>query len=723
MMTLGTVQQPPAFRNPPVVQNPNFEAYGPYAELFKSGTMNINLESLNSENIETNINEIFNILLDGIETDQVQHMKIYVTFCDNVTIPLVIFDYFINLIFWKLPILAGDRLTSKFFSFELDGFTQYTIKSYIDTLFLDAHRTEYANIWINNTIDDTMVEFTRIDKFSEFIMNTFNNEDTIDLMNTDEVFYDAIHHDISNVPLEDVKSEGEHAMEVAVDRIIKSKWHFAAPYFRSKQGINKKQYREYEIGVGVKPRGDGTIFPMAINKPYVNGALNDFGPLVMDASVARQSQIMSKHNVSNSGAFARVLGINNLCTKIHPDPHYVCNTKNFLEITVTDETILKRLSNRYYRFSKNGIEYKIPPNPMKANHLIGKKILLRSPLTCASHARGEGYCYRCYGDLAYVNNDINPGKFAAEELSSQLTQRLLSAKHLLEASVRRMEWCKEMHMYFDLDCNTITLLNDFDYKKFKLIIDADDIETDDEYDTFEYNMSIKQFYVQDPNGVVSRICTQSFDDIYISTGLVSVMNKKKLVDGKYTIDMDKLDEDIDLFLIKISNIELSQALNDVISCIDLQPVFTKLKTKDALAQKLLFDVCRSGLVIDSVHLEVLLSNQVRSSDDILEMPEWEYENAQYQMITLNSALTYNPSVTISLEYKKLSSALRLPMTFRKRKPSPVDLLYMIQPQNYMNAEFKEPDVIDDGPVAPFVIHADPNYIPGTDQDDDSLDTD
>ena len=41
------------------------------------------------------------------------------------------------------------------------------------------------------------------------------------------------------------------------------------------------------------------------------------------------------------------------------------------------------------------------------NELVGKTIFLRSPITCASASRGDGVCYRCYGDIAYTNADIN----------------------------------------------------------------------------------------------------------------------------------------------------------------------------------------------------------------------------------------------------------------------------------------------------------------------------
>lgn len=709
-------------QNPTVIQNPNYDLYGPYISLFQNnGIMNIDLSQIDRSNIDIHFNSILSILRDGVETDQVQNMKIYARYVDGVLIPFSIFDYFINLIFWYLPTSCGDPLTSRFFIFESDGFTQKSIKSYVDNLFLETHRTEYSNIWLNNVIDNAIYKFKYIDEFSMYFMNTFNNEDTITLMSMDKEFYDAIHCDVSNVPIEDVKSVGEKATDVAIDRIIKSGFHWAAPYFLAKQGINKKQYREFQVNVGTKPDGNGNVFPAVINRSYSNGAVNSYEAMIMDAEVARVSQILQKNNVGTSGALARIMGINNLDTKMHPDPKYICNTKNYVEIEVTDEKVLMKLKNRYYRFSKNGIEWKIPSNPMLQKGLIGKRILLRSPITCASAARGEGYCYRCYGDLAYTNNDINPGKFAAEELSAQLTQRLLSAKHLLETSVRTMNWTPEFYNYFNVECNVITTMEEFDYKKFKLIINAESIDYEDELDSFEYNMFVKEFGIQLPNGTIYTVHTENFDDIYIAKELSDIMSKKKIIDDNYVINMDTLNG-IGLFIVKISNVELSQALEDVISCIDRQSVINILQTKDAVLQKLIHDVNKSGLDTESVHLEVLLSNQCRSKDNILENSQWEYENEPYQMLALKDALTNHPSIGISLEFNKQAKALYNPLSYKKHKPSVVDLFYMEQPQNYMSSE-PQPTVkrADDESIKPFTIHADPNFVPAGTVVDDELD--
>ena len=91
---------------------------------------------------------------------------------------------------------------------------------------------------------------------------------------------------------------------------------------------------------------------------------------------------------------------------------------------------------RFYRFNEKGIEYLLDAE--KDQHLIGQTLLFRSPQTCASAARGNGICYRCYGNLAYANRNINIGQIAAEQLSSIYTQTLLSAKHLLESAIIKM---------------------------------------------------------------------------------------------------------------------------------------------------------------------------------------------------------------------------------------------------------------------------------------------
>jgi hypothetical protein len=109
-------------------------------------------------------------------------------------------------------------------------------------------------------------------------------------------------------------------------------------------------------------------------------------------------------------------------------------------------------------------------------------------------------------------------------------------------------------------------------------------------------------------------------------------------------------------------------------------------TKDEALQRIVDLVIEGGLDIDAVHLEVILSNQIVDANDILKKPNWNDPNAQYKMLTLNQALTNNPSVIISLLYKDLNKTLYNPLTFTKNAPSFFDLFFHEQPQVYMQQD-------------------------------------
>ena len=84
------------------------------------------------------------------------------------------------------------------------------------------------------------------------------------------------------------------------------------------------------------------------------------------------------------------------------------------------------LGRHYYEIDENGEKVSELKTVTKDSDLIGKKIGLRSPVTCC----GKHVCATCYGrELSAVNKDINTGLTGTLKLTEPLTQRLLSAKH------------------------------------------------------------------------------------------------------------------------------------------------------------------------------------------------------------------------------------------------------------------------------------------------------
>ena len=111
-------------------------------------------------------------------------------------------------------------------------------------------------------------------------------------------------------------------------------------------------------------------------------------------------------------------------------------------------------------------------------------------------------------------------------------------------------------------------------------------------------------------------------------------------------------------------------------------------TKDIILQEFVTAVLNGGLNVDASHLEVLLSNQIREGldeDKILQMPHWEFDETEYALINLDTALKNNPSITTTLEYQKVSKTLYSPLSYKKTSPSQMDLFFMNKPQEFMTS--------------------------------------
>lgn len=667
--------------------------YGVYADVIEKGKATVFSKDITKENWELHYNSILNILRDGIDTDVVKYNFVEVIFDNGESVELSIPDYWYNLIMWYVVVAVDRKIQPKHIFFD-EAITRRTIKKYIDKFFIDENLSILPNISLNNIIDDCMFRYGQIDEFSYFLSNTINLEDFRDLMNENQEFYDILHLNLENVPLDIVKQEGMKYTKRAVE-LIKDSDHCLSNFFKAGEGVNIKQFKEFAINIGTKPDGNGGVYPTIINKNFITGGVNDTLSFYIESSTGRTAQIIVDGNVGSSGHFARLLGLNNSDSFIHPDPNYDCHTANYQILTIKDGNMLRKLENRYYRLNPNGMEYKIT---LDDNNLIGQTIYLRSPMTCASAAKGHGICHKCYGDLAFVNRDINIGKMAAELISSVITQRMLSAKHLLEAAVRKMKWSQGFSDLFEVEFNIIKLSPNIDITGYKLEIVTDDIELQSEEDTEDsFNEYITKFRVLSPNGEAIEIFTSDLDNLYITYDLNKIM-EENYDENVILLDLDKL-EDTPLFGLEICNNDLSRILDKVTSILNKKQVTTSFNRHEWL-QALLEALNEGGLDVNSVHAEIILMNQIRSDEDILLMPEWEYPNESYRILTLRGALENNPSVTVSLTYEYISKTLASPLTFRKTKPSYMDLFFMEQPQKFLK----------DGPLESIIREVDENGL-------------
>lgn len=694
----------------------NYKNYYVYAENIKNKTKPVVYvpNDLSINNIDDHINGICNILKDGVETDYIHKFRICVEWENDIKCDLSISDYWINLFMWSMILKTNHPIRPKhiFFSTELK---KKNIKKFIDKYILTLeNKINIGIVQLNHIIADGLWYFSYIEQFAYYLANTINNEDDIDLMRHSSLFEELIHCVLKGYPIEQVKDEGMKRTNQAIDLIKNSEdiigyEHGLTNSFKASEAINPRQYKEASLNIGTKPNGQGGVFPYVIDKNFKTGGVNDPISYFIESSAARLAQIYSKNNVGESGDFARLVGLNNTDTILNPDPEYSCMSQHFIKFEIKSQKHLSMIKNRCYRDNPRGIDHYIDQDD---SSMVGKTVYLHSPMTCASNSSGHGICRKCYGNLYYINQNINAGKIASEILTSQLTQTLLSAKHLLETKIVAMKWNPEFKEWFDIDINAIKLSEsldaDTDLKKWTMIIDPDDVQLvneeedaisyDDEGneilsdmdDSGVYNEYITSFILRSPSGQDIVCGSEEQTELYISNELNRAIRKKASnTDGKVNIPLVNLTDKI-LFYIKINNNEISKTMNDIINVINKSSITEKMN-KDQALQSIVDLIIDGNLSIDAIHLEVILSNQIVKPDDILTKPNWNDPNAKHRMLTLNQALTNNASVIISLLYKDLHRVLYNPLTFTKHAPSFFDLFFCEQPQVYMSDDLYTED--------------------------------
>lgn len=661
----------------------NYQNYGPFESLVRNGYQEVNTSDINIDNYSRYFNGLLNIMRDGIEQEDVQALKIGFILADGNFVKFTLTDAWFNLIFWTFPIYIGEPVTVKHLV-DTRAITKKYIKDYFNMLIKD-HTIDIDFITLNNLIDETIYKLKFIDEFAMYLANTVNFRDTLDLMEKYPEFNASIHADLSGVPIEDVKSVGMDYTYTQI-KYIKENDHCLRDSFVSSEAISPKQFKEVSVNIGTKPDGRGGVFPYIINNSFMNGGVSDPESYVIDSSVGRTAQVLQKMNVGTSGAFARLLETNNLDTFFNTDQNYVCDTKNLIEVFIKDASWLSMYDKRYYRFDPDGPTYLLDKD--RDDHLIGRTLYFRSPITCASYARGHGICRKCYGDLYFINRDINPGKIAAELLSSVYTQMLLSAKHLLESSVIEMKWNPEFYDLFDVELNMISVTENIDTTGMFMILDSSkfDSSEDDDDDTSDmmYAEYTPSFDIVYPDGNRISFHTAEEDNIYLTQDLNKLLKSKKAKeeDGVYIVSLDHLKNIPVVFTVKIQNKELQRTLERSKHIIDREKD-TSSFTKDEIVKEFITANADGGINVSAVHLEVLLSNQMRDPDDILSFPKWHIRNAPYKILTLGSSLNNSPSITTTLEFQRIGKTLVSPLSSKKRKASVFDLYFMEKPQEYM----------------------------------------
>ena len=701
-----------------MLQLPNLQNYYMFAQLIHTGKCVIHTKDITKANWNDYYEGIFNLIKDGIELEELQRCMIDVELMDDGYIQLSIFDLYFNIIMWYLPIQCNQKINGEALFFPKNMTKKY-IKKYFDK-YIVKMRATVDSVLLNNILDDTLHKMNDVDEFSFYLCNTINLKDTIDLMNKSKEFNNLMHTSLEGYNIKDVKDIGmnkaSRSIEIIKDseKLLDGYEHCLKNSFDTGEGINPRQYKEFAIHIGSKPNGNGGVHPFIIDKSYLMGGLQSVAAEYIDSSSSRVAQIQTKNNTGTSGALTRILAINNIDSKLNSDLNYFCNTKNLIKITINTQKELDMLIDRYYKLDMDS-EDRIITGKKSDSFLIGKTIYLYSPMTCASSAHGHGICRRCYGLLAYTNKNINIGKNATNELCGKLTQKQLSAKHLLETKIISYVWNKEFNTYFYLNVNNISLRKDnINYQNYSLIIDKDSIYSmNDTYDGERVTSDcyVTEFGMMDnKTGNTDIIKEKDSIEMFFGDRIQEYINSNNAEindNNQYIIPLKRIfnisDETMELFSIPIANNDINKDLKEIEKLINKTDSIKNIDyDKDKMLEKFIQTIDRAKLDIGSVHLEVILMNQIRSIRTSLRKPNWEVPDEEYQILTLDRALKDNPNIIVSLIYQDLGSMLTYPLSYKKTDPSKMDVFFMEKPQEYLSNKIKlaKPDELIDA-VFPF----------------------
>jgi hypothetical protein len=232
------------------------------------------------------------------------------------------------------------------------------------------------------------------------------------------------------------------------------------------------------------------------------------------------------------------------------------------------------------------------------------------------------------------------------------------------------------------------------YRGYKLIINDYYDDDDEEGDNGDLTTYVNSFDIKFPDGGIVTMRTTSdndaeFDQIFIHDELLEYMQRVGTVDDesdRYELDLNKMQDLSALFVVEVKNNELSKTMKSIKNIIDNKKI-TKSYDRNSILSDFITTNLAGNIKMDSVHFEVLLMNQIRAADDILELPDWSLENEPCQILTLNESLTNNRSISVRLQSSKIARTLTSPSNRQLSQPSNMDLFYMEQPQKFMTDEY------------------------------------
>jgi hypothetical protein len=395
--------------------------------------------------------------------------------------------------------------------------------------------------------------------------------------------------------------------------------------------VKPKQMEELYINFSQIPDGRN-IISVIMNGNGFKAGYSTIPVLYAGAIAARVPDIMNEKYMGIAGYFNRNLMI--LTYGTLSKTVWDCGTVNPIPIIV-DDVVLEMCDGRfYYPEGRYGI---LRTLSKKDKHLIGKKILLRSPCTCNLN---EDICHVCWGSKALKVGLLPGGSiYTTELLTSRVSQNILSAKHLLKTDAEPIELTPNYDKWFEFDSST--LIPRSDGKRFDIYIRED----------YQDNISEALTLYIGPEKQLTPIVITNYSNIYIPDKIIDQCKDVVIDDVTYLkITSHKvLESEECLCDITPINIMMTQKYMNMMRLFE-SDISKFDNISDAVTT--LMHLMHGNIPILSTHGELIISKHIRSKTNNMVRPNWLNPGEEYQMLRLKTALQNTESVTTALAFEQ-----------------------------------------------------------------------
>lgn len=436
-------------------------------------------------------------------------------------------------------------------------------------------------------------------------------------------------------------------------------------WYISKAGnhIKPKQVQELFLSYGQIPDVSGNVIPYTMQGNGFATGYIDPTTYYIAATGARLSAIMNKEHMGEAGYLSRNLILASR-TMTLSRTMFDCGTKHLLHLRVTDSTFLHRLENKWF------CEYLGQPLQIihyeTHKHLIGRKIWVRSLLTCAG---GDEVCHVCYGqDSHLVMNMPGMAIFNTEVYSEPVSQNILSTKHLLFTAANKLAFSESFNKYFKFNAGDIYLIDKEDWDSsiptshLSIRIEEGNmipINQNDmmEYNTFGNHVESPFFIYNSKTKEYDKVEIINYESMFIdapSMKLFKLVEDKKTGITYYDLPLDLLSSELEgrLMSVDIKNNGLTDNLYMIMNLLNKDA--GKYDDYNQLAQDFFENLINAGIRCRHVQAEVILNRLIRDANDLYRRPNFgKFENPKYKILTLNQALLNTKAPTVGFSYQEL----------------------------------------------------------------------